>query len=171
MLHTLKRTQRSCRDWQKGGFSSCAMEHSKDQWRLSEATCRKTFWFCLSLVCSHRPEAVMGLDRRCVSAAAFQVVFQHKLQGWRDGHAVTTPGDALWNPTWAMLERQSLAGMQQCSKGLSLRLHHCQTHCSAHPETPTKDQEPWRAQDLHELQPVLFDYQQMEDACKREIIN
>lgn len=29
----------------------------------------------------------------------------------------------------------------------------------------------WRAQDLCEDQPVSFDYQQMEDACKREIIN
>lgn len=29
----------------------------------------------------------------------------------------------------------------------------------------------WRAQDLCEDQPVLFDDQQMEDACKREIIN
>lgn len=95
MLRTLRRTQRSCRDWQQGGFSSCAMEHSKDQWRLPETTCRKTFWFCLSLVHSHRPEAVMGLDRRCVSAAAFHVVLQHKLQGWRDGHAATTPGDAV----------------------------------------------------------------------------
>lgn len=34
---------------------------------------QRDFLALLSLVLSHSPEAVMGLDRRCVSTVAFQV--------------------------------------------------------------------------------------------------
>ncbi|XP_005437835.2 complement C1q subcomponent subunit A [Falco cherrug] len=42
-------------------------------------------------------------------------------------------------------------------------------HRSAHCKIPMERQQPWRAQDLREDQPVLFDYQQMEDAPRPNV--
>lgn len=65
----------------------------------------------------------------------------------------------------SILERPGRNAMAQGE--LSLCLPCSRTHC----RVPRGLQQSRRAQDVCEDQPVSFDYQQMEDACKREIIN
>lgn len=67
---------------------------------------QREFLALLSLVHSHSPEAVMGLDRRCVRAVAFQVfssacVPAHTAEpeGGTCSHHAWRSGP-LWNPAW-----------------------------------------------------------------------